>query len=111
LGKLDTEVTSADKSTKNLILVGGPAVNTLVKELGDAGKTQTRDWYVSQGEGTAIVDLVADAFASGKSALVVAGYSAADTRAATSMLQNYDAYTWVGDRAVVKNGVISTTTA
>src|SRR3989338_2335821 len=111
LGKLDTEITSADRSTKNLILVGGPAVNTLVAELAAAGKTQDVAWYRSQGSGTALIDLVSDAFASGKSALVVAGWGAADTRAATSRLQNYDAYTWTGDRVVLKNGVVSTTTA
>jgi hypothetical protein len=114
LGKLDTDVTSSDKTNKNLILVGGPAVNTLVKELADAGKTKARDWYISQGEGTAIIDLVADAFTSGKSALVVAGHSAADTRAATGILQTYDSYAtqFKGKtQVVIKNGVISTTTA
>lgn len=111
LGKLDTEVTSADKSTKNLILVGGPVVNTLVGELATAGKTKDTAWYRAQGAGTALVDLVSDAFATGKSALVVAGYEAADTRAATSRLQNYDAYTWAGSRVVLKNGVVSTEAA
>ncbi len=111
LGKLDTEVTSADKSTKNLILVGGPVVNSLVAELATAGKTKDAAWYRSQGAGTALIDLVADAFATGKSALVVAGYEAGDTRQATSALQNYDAYSWVGNTAVLKNGVISSTTA
>jgi hypothetical protein len=111
LGKLDTEVTSADKSTKSLILVGGPAVNSLVAELATAGKTRDVQWYRDQGAGTALVDLVEDAFASGRSALVVAGHSAADTRAATSALQNYDAYTWASDRVVLKNGVITSGTA
>jgi S-layer protein (TIGR01564 family) len=114
LGKLDTEITSSDKSTKNLILVGGPAVNTLVKELADGGKTKTRDWYVSQGAGTAIIDLVEDAFTSGKSALVVAGHSAADTRVAAGIVQTYDTHAtdFAGKTTVViKNGVISTTAA
>jgi len=114
LGKLDTEITASDKTNKNLILVGGPAVNTLVKELADANKTKARDWYVSQGAGTAIINLVADAFTSGKTALVVAGHSAADTRAATGILQTYDTYEtdFTGKTLVViKNGVISTATA
>jgi hypothetical protein len=111
LGKLDTEVTSADKTNKNLILVGGPVVNTLVAELAAASKTKDTAWYRSQGAGTALIDLVADAFATGKSALVVAGYEAPDTRAATSALQNFDAYTWASDRVVLKNGVISSATA
>src|SRR3989344_4887160 len=111
LGKLDTEVTSADKSTKHLILVGGPAVNTLVAELATAGKTRDTAWYRSQGAGTALVDLVENAFTSGRTALVVAGHSAADTRSATSRIQNYDAYTWATDRVVLKNGVVTTETA
>lgn len=111
LGKLDTEITSADKANMNLILVGGPAVNTLVKKLATDGKTKDVDWYVAQGSGTALIQLVSDAFASGKSALVVAGYGVDDTRAATSALQKYDAYTWASDTTVLKNGVISTATA
>lgn len=111
LGKLDSEVTSADKSTKHLILVGGPAVNTLVAELATAGKTRDTAWYRSQGAGTALVDLVENAFTSGRSALVVAGHSAADTRSATSRIQNYDAYTWASNRVVLKNGVVTTETA
>lgn len=108
LGKLDTEITSADRSTKHLILVGGPVVNTLVAELATGGKTRDTAWYRAQGAGTALIDLVENAFSSGKSALVVAGHSAADSRAATSRLQNYDAYTWTGMRVVLKNGVVST---
>jgi hypothetical protein len=111
LGKLDTEILPADRTTKNLILVGGPAVNDLVKELADGSKTKNRDWYVAQGAGTALIELVADAFTTGKSALVVAGFNAADTRAATSALQNYDSYTWSGDSLVLKAGVLSTAPA
>lgn len=114
LGKLDSEITSSDKSTKNLILVGGPAVNTLVAELADGAKTKDRAWYVDQGEGTAILDLVADAFTSGKSALVIAGHSADDTRAAAKIMQTYDMYAAdfaAKNTVVIKNGVISTATA
>jgi len=111
LGKLDTEITSADRSTRHLILVGGPAVNTLVAELATAGKTRDVTWYRSQGAGTALVDLVENAFSSGRSALVVAGHSAADTRAATSRVQNYDAYAWTANRVVLKNGVVVADTA
>lgn len=111
LGKLDNEVTSADKSTKNLILVGGPVVNTLVAELATAAKTKDTAWYRSQGSGTALIDYVADAFTSGKAALVVAGHSAGDTRAATGWLQDFGAHKsdLMGARVVLKNGVKSTT--
>ncbi|MBI4896126.1 MAG: S-layer protein [Candidatus Aenigmarchaeota archaeon] len=111
LGKLDSEAT-ADKSTKNLILVGGPAVNTLVADLGTAGKTWTRDQYVEAGAGTAIIQLVDDAFTTGKSVLIVAGYEASDTRAATSFMQSYDDHASdlaaaVNGTLVLKNGVRS----
>lgn len=114
VAKLDTEVTSADKTTKNLILVGGPVVNSLVKELATSSKTWDTATYVSEGAGTAIVQLVADAFTSGKSALVVSGHSAADTRSVTSVLQNFDAYKtqFTGKNLVVwKNNVISSSSA
>jgi hypothetical protein len=101
ISKVDSEVTSADKSTKHLILVGGPVVNTLVGELATADKTKATDWYVEQGAGTALIDLVADAFADGKYALVVAGHSAADTRKAAGVLQDYGSYTLTGSRMIV----------
>lgn len=110
IGKLDNEVTSADKSTKSLILVGGPVVNTLVAELARAGKTRDTDWYRAQGSGTALLDYVADAFTTGKAALVVAGHSAADSRVAASWLQDFGAHRsdLTGSRVVLKNGVKTT---
>ena len=114
VAKLDTEVTSSDKSTKNVILVGGPFVNTLVAELATAGKTKATQWYLDQGPGTTLVDLVSSAFTDGRSALVVAGYNADDTRTGTGVLQNYDAHAseLAGKNTVVwKNGVVSTTAA
>ncbi|MBI2578647.1 MAG: S-layer protein [Candidatus Aenigmarchaeota archaeon] len=113
LGKLDSEVTSADKSTKNLVLVGGPVVNTLVAELAAAGKSRDTAWYRTQGAGTALIDYVSDAFTAGKVALVVAGHSAADTRTAASWVQNFDAHAsdLKGMRVVLKNGVLQTSAA
>jgi len=88
----DRLLAASDKTNKHLILVGGPAVNSLVSDLATAGKTKNRDWYISQGQGTAIINLVPDAFAAGKSALVVAGHSASDTSFVTGVLQRYDTY-------------------
>lgn len=111
IAKLDSEVTSSDKSTKNLILVGGPAVNTLVAELATATKTRSLEFYRAQGAGYALIDHVANAFASGKAALVVAGHSAADTRVVTAKLQAFDTAGLTGARAEFKNGVITTLAA
>lgn len=85
IAKLDTEVGAAEKA-KNLVLVGGPAVNRLTAEA--MGLT-----YPSYGaasgiaENTAVIKIVDGAFATGKIAVIVAGYEAADTRLATSVLQ------------------------
>lgn len=111
LGKLDTEVTSADRSTKNLILVGGPAVNTLVAELATAGKTRDLQFYRDQGAGYALIDYVADAFTTGKAALVVAGHSADDSRTVAGKVQAFDTAGLTGDRAEFRNGVQVTLSA
>lgn len=117
VAKLDSEVGDTEKSTKNLILVGGPVVNSLVAQLAAAktanNKTKTLDvaWYRAKGKGTAVVDLVENAFATGKAALVVAGYEAADTRTVTSVMQDFGAHaaTFAGKMRVVwKNSVVST---
>ncbi|MEM2121988.1 MAG: S-layer protein, partial [Candidatus Woesearchaeota archaeon] len=84
--KLDSEVTSADKAGYDLVLVGGPCVNTLVAELATAGKFPytCANW---PGRDFGRVQLIADAFASGKTALVVAGTRAQDTDLAAQIVQ------------------------
>ncbi|PSH01735.1 MAG: hypothetical protein BRC27_01075, partial [Nanohaloarchaea archaeon SW_10_44_10] len=81
---LDSEVSGSDRD-QNMILVGGPAVNSLTEELAQENKTWTRDQY---DEDTWVLDLV-DGFREGTHALVVAGHSADDTRAASSYISNY----------------------
>ena len=95
IAKLDSEVTSAEKSAYNIVLVGGPCANDLVQELVDAGKlgeeytcaggTPGSAWTTD----TAYIFAIDDAFTTGKVALVAAGTMAKDTRAAVSVLQNY----------------------
>ncbi|MEM5778285.1 MAG: S-layer protein [Candidatus Aenigmatarchaeota archaeon] len=84
--KLDSEVTSADKTGYDLVLVGGPCINTLVAELATAGKFPytCANW---PGRDFGRVQLIADAFASGKTALVVAGTRAQDTDLAAQIVQ------------------------
>ena len=87
--KLDTEVT--DPASRNLILVGGPAVNRLTAQaMGLTYPTGGADSGIP--EGAALIRLVENAFGGSNSALVVAGWDAEDTRAATSVLQNYRSY-------------------
>jgi S-layer protein (TIGR01564 family) len=68
-----------------MILVGGPAVNTLVEELASENKTWTADDYE---EDTWVLDLV-EGFSEDTHALVVAGYASQDTQAASNFISNY----------------------
>lgn len=85
VAKLDTEVGAAEKA-KNLVLVGGPAVNSLTA----AAMGLTFPAYGAASgiaEGTALIQIVDGAFTTGKVAVIVAGFEADDTRLATSVLQ------------------------
>ena len=86
VSKVDTEITSADKTEKNLILVGGPAANALVAELAAANKTHSMDTWMADLVGKYVIQAVEDAFAEGKTAIVVAGYEYAQTQAASLKL-------------------------
>lgn len=93
IAKLDRDAEAS--KTGNLILVGGPVVNSLVAELAADGKTRTVDEWRTETDGvrvyedTALIQAVDNAFTTGKTALVVAGYDAADTGNAAYVLQNY----------------------
>ena len=92
VAKLASEVTTADKTNANIVLVGGPCANALVQQLVDAEKLDASFTCAggTPGEawtpGAAYVKVIEDAFATGRIALVVAGTDAADTRLATSLL-------------------------
>jgi hypothetical protein len=87
--KLDSEVT--DPASKNLILVGGPAVNSLTASaLGLDYPTTGAASTVP--ENAATLRMVSNAFGGSNSALVVAGWDADDTRNAASVLQDYSSH-------------------
>jgi hypothetical protein len=82
--KLASEV--ADISAQNLIIVGGPCANAAAAE----AKGNPADCAAGYEAGKGLLELVDtgdDAVA-----LIVAGYSAADTRAATTVVANYGDY-------------------
>jgi S-layer protein (TIGR01564 family) len=82
IAKLDTEV-SLDNADKNLILVGGPVVNKLTKELQDAGK-------ISIDNSSPARLAVVSGAANGNDVLVVAGGDRDKTReAALDLIENY----------------------
>ncbi len=85
--KLDSEVTAADQSAADLVLVGGPCVNTLVAALNTAGKFaySCSSW---PGSNFGWIGLINDAFATGKTVLIIAGTRAADTDLAARVVQD-----------------------
>jgi hypothetical protein len=87
VAKLDTELTDADKA-KNLVVVGGPCVN---KEAANAlGLTYPACGAASTiPENAALIKVVKDYPATGKYTVVVAGWEAANTRTACSVIQQY----------------------
>ena len=91
-GKLDTEISRARMEENNLILVGGPAINTLVEDLAEEGRTRTAQEWRDHYRNEALLQIVPDAFASGRYALIVAGYEAEDTRAASRYLAKWEDY-------------------
>ncbi len=106
MSQLDTEVTESDRDNNHLVLVGGPAVNTLTEELYDAGDIDLDD--VEDEQSGAVLQTVENAFADGQHALVVAGYAADDTRNAALYIGQYgthaDALADAGDRLHLTEG-------
>lgn len=84
--KLDSEITASDKSSRDLILVGGPCINTLVSELATSGKFQYNcdTW---PGENFGWIQAISGAFAEGKTAMIVAGTRAEDTNMAIKAIE------------------------
>jgi len=91
VAKLDSEVSLP--VGKHLVLVGGPAVNRLTATaLGLTYPTYGGSGLLPFAEGEGYIALVDGVVETGKYAVVVAGWEAADTRDATSVLQQYDSF-------------------
>ncbi|MDY6771372.1 MAG: S-layer protein, partial [Candidatus Nanohaloarchaea archaeon] len=86
---VDSQVSQQTKQNADLILVGGPAVNTLVADLAAQGDTWTVQEWRNQHQGEALLQLVEDAFSQGNHALIVAGYMADDTARAAEYISDY----------------------
>lgn len=91
--KLASEVASV--AAQNLILVGGPCANAAAAE----AKGSPADCAAGYEAGKGLIELVDTG--AGKTALIVAGYSAADTRAATTVIANYGDYDLMGEKMEV----------
>jgi hypothetical protein len=92
MAKTDQEVSSSDRNSQDMILVGGPAVNSLVADLAADGKTWDLDTWRNQHQDEALVQLVEDAFSQGNHAMIVAGYAEQDTRGAAKYVAEYSAH-------------------
>ncbi len=89
VAQLDTEVT--DKTARDMILVGGPAVNRLAAEaLGLKYPTSGAESTVP--ENAAMLRLVENAFGGTRVALVVAGWESSNTRDASTVLKDFRSY-------------------
>ena len=99
--KLDSEV--GDVTANNLIVVGGPCANTVAAEL--MGNPENCAEGFTEGE--AMIKLFEHS--NGKVALLVAGFSALDTRRATRVLASHAEYSaeLVGEEVVVKGTTLN----
>jgi hypothetical protein len=96
VAKLDTDISDPATVNKNLVLIGGSCANSLVQKLVDSGKLDAKftctggvpgaGWETGKG----YIFYVADAFATGYDAVVIAGTDAIDTRNACSVMQKFD---------------------
>jgi hypothetical protein len=91
VAKLDTEVSLP--VGKHLVLVGGPAVNRLsATALGLQYPTYGSSGLLPFEEGEGYIELTNGVVEAGQYAVVVCGWEAADTRDATSVLQQFDSF-------------------
>ena len=98
IGKIvveDSKVSSV--ASKNLIVVGGSCINSAAAKLvGEAACGAKFTEKTGIGAGQAIIKSYADAYATGKIALLVAGYNVADTQMASTFLQTQPVTTDAG---------------
>jgi hypothetical protein len=93
----DTEINSV--SSKNLIVVGGTCINSAAANvLGGAHCGSSFTDATGVGSGEFLIESIADKYTTGKVALVVAGYDAADTVNAAKYLRTQTIDTTAGQK-------------
>jgi S-layer protein (TIGR01564 family) len=80
-------LSSSEKTGNDLVVVGGPCINSVAADA--LGKTFPA-CGASSGipENAALIKLVADKFATGKTVLLIAGWEAGDTDLAARIVQS-----------------------
>ncbi|VVB79756.1 Uncharacterised protein [uncultured archaeon] len=102
-----TDAEKASWQGRNVILVGGSCINSATADvLGSAYCESEFTTSTGVGAGQFLIASYADKFTAGKTALVVAGYNAADTTAAASYLLEKTVDTAAGKKYV---GTVSAT--
>ena len=108
----DNEV--SDGYAKNLIVVGGSAINSVAAELlGDAYRGEAFTAATGIAAGEALIASYASPYSTGKTALLVAGYNAEDTEKAVTYLlsDEEDIETSVGTKLKITSSTEGTTVA
>ncbi|MFH1473274.1 MAG: hypothetical protein ABIE55_00075 [Candidatus Aenigmatarchaeota archaeon] len=85
--RMANEITQSEKENNDLVLMGGPCINELVAELADLGlfPYSCEDWPTGTPFGR--VEVIADAFGTGQTALVIAGTHGPQTTLAGRIVQ------------------------
>jgi len=105
----DSEASSV--SGKNLIVVGGSCINSVAASI--VGGSLCGSSFTSAtgvGTGQFLIQSVASPLNADKVALLVAGYEAADTQAASAYLRTQTVDTTVGKKGIGTTGVAGTIT-
>jgi hypothetical protein len=93
VAKLDTEITDPATVGKDLVLVGGPAVNTLTAQaMGLTYPTYGSSGLLPITQGQGYIKVFDGVFVAGQQVVVVFGWDATDTRNACSVLQEYSSF-------------------
>ncbi|MBR9676753.1 hypothetical protein GOV04_01310 [Candidatus Woesearchaeota archaeon] len=100
--KLDSEI--SDVTAQNLIVVGGPCINTAAQRLMGSSSPLCGE-ASGLSANTATVKLFEQS--NGNVAMLVAGWTASDTRRATRVVADYDKYSLSGDEVVVTGTSLS----
>ena len=91
IGSLVFKDTETGWRARNVVLIGGTCINKATAEALNVAYGTCEAAFTSAtgvGSGQYLIKSIGDAFQSGRIALVVAGYSQADTTAAVSLLRN-----------------------
>ncbi|KKK97469.1 hypothetical protein LCGC14_2652470, partial [marine sediment metagenome] len=97
-----TDSIASTGSDKNIIVVGGPCINTVAAQL-LGGKTCGSGFTnaTNVGSGQALIQVFANPFNSNGKAILVAGYEAADTTRGVNYLKSNSIDLTIGNKIII----------